>query len=210
LSGSPPGLESETSRGREGREGSEEGKRGGHREKDEVDSFGFSSSVVFSCSFAAPPEVMVTRGGRGGGGEERTVFSSAEVFLRRSSGTGGSSAGELEVDGDDDDDDDDVGDEAPLLLFFCFSPSIFAPCPPPKGHERLANDDRGPQVIILNVGRDRRASTAASTGCEDDTGNDGDIESNAFSSIIIDGGKSSPWRASARFFGRARRGMHAM
>jgi len=182
---------------------------GDDREKDEVDSFGFSSSVVFSCSFAAPPEVMVTRGGRGGGGEERTVFSSAEAFLRRSSGTGGSSAGELEVDGDDDD-DDDVGDEAPLLLFFCFSPSIFAPCPPPKGHERLANDDRGPPVIILNVGRDRRASTAASRGCEDDTGNDGDIESNAFSSIIIDGGKSSPWRASARFFGRARRGMHAM
>ena len=231
LSGSPPGAERETSRGREGREGSEEGRRGGHREKEEeeeeeeVDSFGFSPSAAAAVVVV----VVVVFGGRSlaasgavigpGGGRDGIVFSSAEAFLRRSSGTGGSAGDELAVEVDDDDaadadaNDDDDNDKAPtplllLLLLLCSSPFVLPASPPPKGHERLANGGCGPPVIILNVGRERRASTAASRGCEGDDGNgDGDTESNA---SLIDGEHSSPWKASARRFGRARRGMIAM
>lgn len=100
----------------------------------------------------------------------------------------------VEVDDADDDADANDDDKAPaplLLLLLCSSPpSVFPASPPPKGHERLANGGCDPFVIILNVGRERRASTAASSGCKGDCVDGGDIKSNA--SLIDDGENSSP------------------
>lgn len=143
MSGSPPGVERETSKGREGREGSEEGRRSGHREK-EVDSFCLSSSPPPSSvllAFGAASEVEGEE--EGAKGVVVVFISSAEAFFRRSSGIAGSEEDgeldEVEVEAEA----NAAGDKAPpprTLLSFSFSSFVtFLPSPPLKGHDRLAN-----------------------------------------------------------------------